>query len=127
MQFFLLSLPGRDLTLNKEGGTWLGMTKFGQVGMLTNYRSRKDFSSSLNESNNVKSRGNIVLNYLSSQIDPNDYINGLIHGNDSYSPFNVLLGEFQNDSGFKFFYGNNVRSEVKELDDGMKHVDCFLL
>eukprot|EP00794_Sanderia_malayensis_P014016 gene14017-15474_t len=111
---------GRDLTLSKEGGTWLGMNIYGQIGTLTNYRSKQDFLD--NGRSDKLSRGNIVSNYLINCSKPDDYINGLIHGKDSYSPFNVLLGQFEKDAGFEFVYGNNIHSELSEIiDDDVVH------
>lgn len=115
--FFSLE-TGRDMTSGKEGGTWLGVSRFGNIGMLTNYRSKSDLKNPNNPSN-LKSRGNIVSDFLINRPSPSDYINSLIHGNDLYSTFNTLIADFDwKISNFRFFYGNNVRRCVEELSEG---------
>ncbi len=114
------------MTSGKEGGTWLGISRFGNIGMLTNYRSKSDLKNPNNPSN-LKSRGNIVSDFLINRPSPSDYINSLIHGNDLYSTFNTLIADFDwKISNFRFFYGNNVKGCVEELSEGNSFVFSLL-
>ncbi len=77
-------LVGRDL---RAGGTWLGITRNGRIGVITNYcdpASIKD---------DAFSRGKLVNNFLLCQQTAVDYLDGLIRDEDMYNGFNIILGE----------------------------------
>ena len=61
-------LAGRDL---RAGGTWLGITRKGRIGAVTNYRD----PGSVKE--NVPSRGRLVSNFLKGQEGPVEYLEKL--------------------------------------------------
>lgn len=77
-------LAGRDL---KEGGTWLGITRSGRFGSLTNYRDpatlRKD----------APSRGGLVLDFLLGKRPAGAYLEKLQRLDRGYNGFNLLLGD----------------------------------
>ncbi|MBN2123801.1 MAG: NRDE family protein [Deltaproteobacteria bacterium] len=77
-------LAGRDL---KEGGTWLGITKDGRFGALTNYRDpatlRKD----------APSRGGLVTDFLLSDAPAADFLEELRIRDRGYNGYNLLLGD----------------------------------
>lgn len=110
-------LGGRDVTTNREGGTWLGISKYGKIAMLTNFRKEQaEITGKLNEE--FKSRGNIVADFLKKNPSPEEYLNDLINGSDTYTPFNVLLGEFNPENGFNCHYGNNIEPLSQTLEEG---------
>lgn len=77
-------LAGRDLL---AGGTWLGVTRQGRFGAVTNYRDpaslRKD----------TPSRGRLVSDFLLGKESPFDYLERLREEADRYNGFNLVLGD----------------------------------
>ena len=89
--------------------------------MLTNYRQAAD-ANLMTTNSNLKTRGPIVTNYLKGCHEPMKYINSLINGQDEYSKFNVLLGNYDKEMGFDMFYGSNAlqqKSEDYKLKPGL--------
>ena len=76
---------GRDLM---DGGTWLGLTPQGRVGMLTNVRRGQP-------GRGRRSRGVMVLKWLTSQLNASAFIEG-IQG-DEYGGFNLVIGQIGKD------------------------------
>lgn len=78
-------LAGKDLEAN---GTWFGITKQGKIAAITNCHG-EEFSE---PEDGKKSRGNILIDYLTNKQNPMSFINGLIETKGDYQPFNVLVG-----------------------------------
>ena len=78
-------LAGRD---EKEGGTWLGVTRSGRWAALTNYREP-------NAPVGVLSRGHLVANFLQGDSEPLAYLETIATRADDYSGFNLLVGTRQ--------------------------------
>lgn len=76
-------LAGKDL---QAGGTWLGITKQGRFAAITNFRDLK------NHRNDAPSRGNLTLDFLISDISPEEYYNKLKPTLSDFNGFNLLLG-----------------------------------
>src|SRR5690625_2476502 len=74
-------VAGRDL---KAQGTWLGMTKDKRFAALTNYR---DIA---NERPDRRSRGEIVTNFLTSELTPEAFLEELDKMSSEYNGFNVI-------------------------------------
>src|SRR3954468_2201276 len=72
---------GRDL---QQGGTWLGITREGRFAAVTNYRggAGADF---------MRSRGELVLNYLRGKEGPAEYLDRINLAADLYNGFNLLF------------------------------------
>src|SRR4051812_12316130 len=81
---------GRDL---QQGGTWLGITREGRFAAVTNYRASAGADS-------MRSRGELVLNYLNGQESPADYLDRISGAADSYNGFNLIFGS---PDGLHFF------------------------
>lgn len=80
-------LAGIDL---KEGGTWLGLTRWGRFAAITNYRdpsTRKE---------QAISRGLLVSEYLRTDVEAEKYIEKIKTDIDHYNDFNLLIGDTQN-------------------------------
>jgi uncharacterized protein with NRDE domain len=77
-------LAGRDL---KEGGTWMGVTRTGQVAVLTNFRDPS------HKKNDAPSRGHVVSDFLKSREGPLKYIQTLAPKAHLFNDFNLLLGD----------------------------------
>ena len=73
---------GRDL---EQGGTWLGITRDGAFGAVTNYRGG-------GARNPARSRGELVASYLRGRQRPADYVAGVRREADAYNGFNLLAG-----------------------------------
>ena len=56
---------GRDL---EQGGTWLGVTRGGAFAAVTNFRSN------IGAKNSIRSRGELVANYLRGRSGPSAYV-----------------------------------------------------
>jgi uncharacterized protein with NRDE domain len=89
-------LAGRDLA---AGGTWLGLTRAGQVAALTNFRSSDPAKPSR------RSRGEIVVDMLHSGASIGDRLARLRQMRTQYGEFNVIcsdgdrLGVFESAAG----------------------------
>ena len=97
-------LAGKDL---QSGGTWLGVTRSGRFAALTNIRSPE-------AKQGPRSRGKLVLDYLSSKMPPADYMNSLTDELDEYAGFNLLTGTMQ-----QLWYLNSQEGQPKELAPGV--------
>lgn len=77
-------LAGRDLV---GGGSWLGITRAGRWGAITNYRHPAEFS------RHGRSRGLLVRDYLLGDTPPLAFVEELAAGADPYPGYNLLAGE----------------------------------
>lgn len=76
-------LAGKDL---EQGGTWMGITRSGRFAAITNYRDPARTRPA------PRSRGELPLNYLTGELDPEAYLQGLLAKADEYAGFNLLVG-----------------------------------
>jgi len=106
-------LAGRD---QKAGGTWLGITRTGRLGALTNYRD----PSSLRE--DTTSRGDLVDRFLRGTLQPPEYIKGLIHEAETYNGFNLIVGEKN-----RLYWYSNRGNGFRELKPGIYGLSNRLL
>jgi uncharacterized protein with NRDE domain len=77
-------LAGRDL---QGGGTWLGITAQLRFAAITNYREP-----AANQAD-APSRGRILTDYLTGDLDAGNYMQSLTEKGDSYNGFNLILGD----------------------------------
>lgn len=94
-------LAGKDL---KANGTWMGVSKSGKWGALTNYRDPSNIKE------NAPTRGTLVLDYLTSEQNPQDYLADIKPKSGLYNGFNILVS----DKKQLYHYSNesNVSTEV---------------
>jgi len=97
-------LAGRD---EKEGGTWLGVTRTGRISALTNYRDIP-----LHKEGRL-SRGLLVRDYLMSEKSSKEYLDFLVADKDKYNPYNILIGNKE-----ELFVYNNISNEIQKLENG---------
>ncbi|WP_339254474.1 NRDE family protein [Sporosarcina sp. FSL W8-0480] len=97
-------LAGRDLS---QKGTWLGITKNGRFAALTNYRNPSE------QGKDVRSRGEIVTNFLESDKTATEFLDCLQKKRSEYAGFNVIAGTAE-----ELFYYSNVENEVKKIIPG---------
>ena len=98
-------LAGQDL---EAGGTWMGITKSGRFAAITNYRDMKSIKE------NAPSRGNLTLDFLTSDISPEKYFSQISSELKNYNGFNLILGDVDN-----LFYISNIQSELKKIEPGI--------
>ena len=90
---------GRDL---QAGGTWLGIDAAGRFAALTNIRDP-------GQQEGARSRGELVADYLQGGLTPADYLQQIRARLDSYSGFNLLLGDRQ-----RLYHFNSREAEGRE-------------
>eukprot|EP01101_Sappina_pedata_P012021 TRINITY_DN8182_c0_g1_i1.p1 TRINITY_DN8182_c0_g1~~TRINITY_DN8182_c0_g1_i1.p1 ORF type:complete len:258 (-),score=49.59 TRINITY_DN8182_c0_g1_i1:152-925(-) len=79
-------LAGRD---GQYQGTWLGISRRGRFAILTNLRIKGGENVT-----NAKSRGELVSNFLSSDLTGMEYLNILGAHSHEYRAFNLIVGQF---------------------------------
>ncbi|MCG7345495.1 NRDE family protein [Sporosarcina sp. ACRSL] len=97
-------LAGRDLS---QKGTWLGITKNGRFAALTNYRDATE------QKKDARSRGEIVTDFLESEMTAVEFLTLLQQKRSDYAGFNVIAG-----TADELFYYSNVENEVKKISTG---------
>ncbi|WP_430541102.1 NRDE family protein [Sporosarcina thermotolerans] len=97
-------LAGRDLS---QKGTWLGITKYGRFAALTNYRDPSE------QKKDVRSRGEIVTDFLESDITAAEFLKSLQQKRSEYAGFNVIAG-----TADELFYYSNIENDVKKISPG---------
>ena len=95
-------LAGKDL---KANGTWMGVSKSGKWGALTNYRDPSNIKE------NAPTRGDLVLDFLKSNDSEPIYLQKVQETAQDYNGFNLLIGS--KDSLYHFSNENNLITEVK--------------
>lgn len=98
-------LGGRDL---KAKGTWLAVSNSGRIGALTNIRTPEEMTMEAK-----KSRGALIVNYLLSEVNPEDYLKNLADFSSDYAGFNLLVGNPD-----ELYYMNNYDNNVLHVDTG---------
>lgn len=76
-------LAGRDLS---AGGTWMGVTREGRFAALTNFRDPA------RSQPRERSRGELAVEFLCSDLGPVEYLRQLAPRADEYAGFNLLAG-----------------------------------
>lgn len=77
-------IAGIDL---EAGGTWLGVTRQGRFGLLTNYREMGRHNPQ------APSRGDLVSDYLKTSTSPVAYAEQINERADAYNGFNLIVGD----------------------------------
>ena len=77
-------LAGRDL---KAGGTWMGVTRTGRFGAITNFRDPSDKCST------ARSRGELVTAFLSGDATPSAFLLETKQHAHAYNGFNLVVGD----------------------------------
>ena len=106
-------IGGRDL---EAGGTWLGMTTSGKIGMITNYRDPKNINP------NAPSRGYLVSDYLTKEVNAGDYTHAVAERAHLYNGFNLLTGTPED-----FYYISNYGNGIQYLSEGLFGISNHLL
>lgn len=106
-------LAGRDI---RFGGTWMGITRQGRFGTVTNYRDpagRREHG---------LSRGLMLLDFLTGDIPAPDFLSDLQRQADSYAGFNLLIGTVD-----ELYYFSNMGPPPIRLEPGLHGMSNHLL
>lgn len=98
-------LAGRDL---EAGGTWVGVTRNGHWGVVTNIRSPEGDRSA------ARSRGDLVAEYLKQEPPPESYLQTIAATADQYNGFNLILG-----TPSSLFYLSSREGAVESIAPGV--------
>jgi uncharacterized protein with NRDE domain len=99
-------LAGRDL---RAGGTWLGLSATGKIGLLTNYREPDKQNLA------APSRGSLVSDYLTQDIDAQHYAQVINTHAQQFNGFNLLLA----DTNSAHYASNRIRNLNSKISDGV--------
>jgi uncharacterized protein with NRDE domain len=106
-------LAGKDM---EAGGTWLGITKKGKIGMLTNYRDLRNLKE------HAPSRGRLVLDYLTNGHKPDEYLDEIKPIAPKFNGFNLLVGYPD-----QLLYFSNYGNGVEKVPGGIVGISNHLL
>ena len=106
-------LAGKDL---QAGGTWMGITKQGRFAAITNFRDLK------NHRTDAPSRGNLTLDFLVNDIEPEEYYSKLKSELNRYNGLNLILGNVD-----ELYYFSNKSEGLKKLEPGIYGISNALL
>jgi len=98
-------LAGKDL---EQGGTWFGIHENGRFAALTNYRD----PSSLRQ--NAPSRGDIIVDFLESDLPAETYFLSFKKKAGIYNGFNLLFGDKDT-----LFWFSNLKNTVEKVTPGI--------
>ena len=105
-------LAGRDL---EAGGTWLGVTRSGRFGVVTNYREGSPRGGEV-------SRGLLLTDWLTGTEPAEDFAVRLEREEQRYAGFNLLFGDLST-----LRYHTNREAASRELEPGIHGVSNALL
>jgi uncharacterized protein with NRDE domain len=97
-------LAGRD---RKAGGTWMGVTRRGHWGVVTNIRDEQPHRE------DARSRGTLVADYLRDEPSPRAYLDRVAAEAGQYNGFNLLLG-----TPNSLYYLSNRQGTVRPVEPG---------
>jgi uncharacterized protein with NRDE domain len=108
-------LAGRDL---RGAGTWMGVSRAGRFGVVTNYRDLEPAPAP-----DAPSRGELVPRFLADDAAPRDWLEGLRGRAGRYAGFNLLLGTDEE----LFYFSNRNGLEAQPLSPGLYGLSNHLL
>ncbi|MBX7124621.1 MAG: NRDE family protein [Cyclobacteriaceae bacterium] len=97
-------VAGRD---QAGGGTWMGVTRAGRVGLITNYRDPAHLKT------DAPSRGKLVSDFLSGEMSAETFLHDLQPNAATYNGFNLIVGSMD-----ALYYFSNYREGVLQLPPG---------
>jgi uncharacterized protein with NRDE domain len=100
-------LAGRDLV---AGGTWMGVTRTGRFGAVTNFRDHGSAAAP-----GAPSRGTIVPRFLTGDAGPAEFVQRLGECAADFAGFNVIVGGPRH----LFYFSNRGAALPRELEPGV--------
>jgi uncharacterized protein with NRDE domain len=108
-------LAGRDL---RASGTWMGMSRSGRFGVVTNFRELESAPSA-----NAPSRGALVARYLAAESTPQRHLAELQDTASRYAGFSLLAGGHDS----LCYFSNRGGARVRVLEPGIYGLSNELL
>ncbi|XP_042878340.1 transport and Golgi organization 2 homolog [Penaeus japonicus] len=106
-------LAGADMNSGREGGTWLGMTRNGNIACLLNIlKPREDFLK------DGAARGFLVVNFLLGDDAGLDYMRKVADSGVKYNDYNLVVLEPEGNS-YKIGYLNSSKNVPQVLETGV--------
>lgn len=106
-------LAGRDL---QGGGTWLGLTRAGRFGVVTNFRELGE------RRPGAPSRGGLIVDYLRDTVPASQFLAALTPRAAHYAAFNLLVGD-----AATLYYFSNRDGAARALAPGLYGLSNHLL
>jgi uncharacterized protein with NRDE domain len=100
-------LAGRD---QRAGGTWMGVSRSGRFGVVTNFRSVEAAAAE-----GSPSRGQLVPRFLDAAYEPRRFVEDLLESARRFAGFNLLVGGPTS----LHYYSNAVDDGPRELPPGI--------
>ncbi|XP_072289453.1 transport and Golgi organization protein 2 homolog isoform X2 [Eucyclogobius newberryi] len=114
-------LSGLDQESGKEGGSWMGINKWGKLSAITNYMENPP-------NPDAQGRGFLVSNYLTENNgDSYSYLKKVSADGHLYNGFNLLTAEFRAQQTTMCYYGNRGSAEPVHLKPGIYGLSNSLL
>lgn len=108
-------LSGVDMEPGKEGGTWLGASKDGKIGVLLNILGILEPKK--------QGRGPLVTDFLKDELSGDEYIKQkVLPIHQEYNKFNLILVDLRSNSTPVTYY-NNKTNTTKNLPNGSYSFD----
>jgi len=104
---------GRDLD---RGGTWLAMTRRGKIAAVTNFRNAHAARDAL------RSRGELVADYLAGDVDAETYLTAVEARGDQYNGFILIAGDVE-----RLYWLSNRGAGVARIPPGVHGLSNHLL
>ena len=108
-------LAGRDL---RAGGTWMGVTRAGRFGVVTNFRDLEQPPSA-----DSPSRGGLVPDFLASDAPPGRFLDRLNGTAARFAGFNLLIGGRRS----LHYFSNREGAVPRALEPGVYGLSNHLL
>ena len=104
---------GRDL---EAAGTWMAMNTNGKIALVTNYRDPANINPQ------APSRGKLVSDFLTSNLNAEQYLRELEPKASQYNGFNLLVGQLD-----EWWYLSNYKKGIQKLEPGTYGLSNHLL
>jgi uncharacterized protein with NRDE domain len=106
----------RDEFYNRKTEAWMAMSKQGKISLVTNYRDLKNIKQQ------APSRGQLVTDFLLSNLSPKDYLKQVEVKGPEYNGFNLIVG-----SAEELYYYSNYKGGVEKIEPGLHGLSNHLL
>lgn len=107
-------IGGIDLEPGKEGGTWLGISRTGRMAVLLNILAKQNPQ--------AKGRGQLVWDFLTSDVSCQEYISHVASQSSQYNPFHLLLLDLRKSCDLHIVSSCH-QSKTKVLSQGIHAAD----
>ncbi|XP_060558813.1 transport and Golgi organization 2 homolog [Ruditapes philippinarum] len=86
-------MGGADLEPGREGGSWLGISTSGKIGVLLNVLAKQRLD--------AKGRGSLVRDFLRGDESCEEYLDRISLSSSEYNPFHLILLDLRDDCSYQ--------------------------